>query len=458
MAISKNKKREERSPSVTSGNSVNTVKKSYVPLDTSGNDYAAMSGMSELHKSALAAAQNAYENASTDAQRRDAHTRAEAIRALYGYSGGSDGSAYVPIPKDTNQFSYQTAPTYVGKYTSQIDDLTKSILNRDAFSYDAESDPLYQQYKKQYEKEGQRAMQDTLGQISARTGGLASSYATSASQGAYNTYMSELADKIPELYQLAYSMYENDRENQIENLGLLQNLETENYNRYRNELNQFNTDRNFAYDSFLNDRNYAYQQDRDNLSDARYEREYSDARKQEEKEEAQNRIHAYLAANGKVSNLDQTLIQNSGYTAAELAALENQYAQQTRSNSGSTGARGSQSAEDSQMDTTQMGIYESLAAQGAYDFGTAYAILLQNGYSNAEAQELADYYEKTFYPSLQLDDEIPVWVGDYTRNILNVANHGYMSGQTFAQAIDNAIRNGMMTQKEREWLLTQIDG
>ena len=42
-----------------------------------------------------------------------------------------------------------------------------------------------------------------LGQVAARTGGLASSYAGSAAQQTYDGYMSALADKVPELRQLA---------------------------------------------------------------------------------------------------------------------------------------------------------------------------------------------------------------------------------------------------------------
>ena len=83
---------------------------------------------------------------------------------------------------NTEKFSYQNAPSYTSKYQDQIDDLMSSILNREQFSYDPESDPTYQQYKESYTRNGQRAMQDTIGQVSARTGGLASSYASAAGQ------------------------------------------------------------------------------------------------------------------------------------------------------------------------------------------------------------------------------------------------------------------------------------
>ena len=79
------------------------------------------------------------------------------------------------------------------------------------WSYDKESDPVYQAYRDQYTRGAQQAMEDTLGQVSARTGGLASSYATQAAQAGYNQQMQALGDVIPTLYQDAYNRYVNER-------------------------------------------------------------------------------------------------------------------------------------------------------------------------------------------------------------------------------------------------------
>lgn len=185
---------------------------------------------------------------------------------------------------NTEKFSYQNAPSYTSKYQDQIDDLMSSILNREQFSYDPESDPTYQQYKESYTRNGQRAMQDTIGQVSARTGGLASSYASAAGQQTYDGYMSALADKIPELRQLAYSMYQDDLNNQRANLDMLMNMENADYGRYQDRLGQYNTDRSFNYGTFsddrnlnygiyTDDRNYNYQMGRDEIADKRYEDE-----------------------------------------------------------------------------------------------------------------------------------------------------------------------------------------
>ena len=188
-------------------------------------------------------------NASGDQAAMDAaHAAAEAVRAKYGYSGGADGSEHLGLMAYTGDLSdydsssgrgsgsggssgYSYDP-YLSKYQSRIDALADAILNREAFSYNKDEDPLYQQYKESYTRGGQRGMQDTLAQVSARTGGLASSYAQSAAQQTYNNYMAQLADKVPELYQLAYSMYQDDLANQRSDLSMLQGLDDTAYGRY----------------------------------------------------------------------------------------------------------------------------------------------------------------------------------------------------------------------------------
>lgn len=202
----------------------------------------------------------------------DAHRYVEDIRKQYGYSGDNNGSAYLPFGERSGNgfsgqqgggfsggFSYEAAPEYVSRYQDQINSLSQEILGRAPFSYDYNNDPNYQQYAESYTKNGQRAMQDTLGQMAARTGGLASSYAGSAAQQTYNNYMSDLAAKIPELYQLAYSMYQDEGDRKMDQLSMLQALENSDYARYNDLLSQYNNDRNFQYGAW-----------RDSISDSRY--------------------------------------------------------------------------------------------------------------------------------------------------------------------------------------------
>lgn len=171
-------------------------------------------------------------------------------------------------------FSYESAPAYVDKYKGKIEELTRQILGRAAFEYDPETDPTYQKYKEQYTRSGKRAMQDTLGEVAARTGGLASSYAGSVAQQTYDNYMGELSAKIPELRQLAYQMYRDEGADQRANLEMLMALEQGDYAKYQSLLSQYNADRSFDYGVFSGERDFGYKKGRDALGDERYQQEW----------------------------------------------------------------------------------------------------------------------------------------------------------------------------------------
>ena len=141
-------------------------------------------------------------------------------------------------------------PEYTSQYDAQIDALLNQILNREDFSYDVMNDPLYQQYAQMYQREGDRAMKETLAEAAAGAGGM-NSYAVTAASQANNYYNSQLNDKIPELYQLAYSMFLNDKESQVQNLGLLQNMDATQYSRYRDTMNDYYNDKSFAYGAYM---------------------------------------------------------------------------------------------------------------------------------------------------------------------------------------------------------------
>ena len=82
-----------------------------------------------------------------------------------------------------------------------------AYMNRPDFRYDANGDALYRHYKDRYTELGKRAMQDTMGQATALTGGYGSSYTQNVGQQAYQSYLSKADDVIPTLYQLAYDRY-----------------------------------------------------------------------------------------------------------------------------------------------------------------------------------------------------------------------------------------------------------
>lgn len=135
---------------------------------------------------------------------------------------------------------------YLPKSDGQtMDELFDQLLNREKFSYDLNGDALYQQYKDQYLKQGSLAMQDTMGQAAALTGGYGNSYAQTAGQQAYNQYLGQLNSVIPDLYSLALNRY-NQEGNELWNL----------YDAYADRENQ-------DYSRYVDERNFNYQQEQD---------------------------------------------------------------------------------------------------------------------------------------------------------------------------------------------------
>lgn len=398
---------------------------------SSGGSSTDRSYLNDKELSHLTTLQQRWQEASAagdqDAMKR-AHDEAESIRARYGYSGGTDGGGYSQLPVKQwdpdggsssgggisyrsgssggsvgagGSFSYGNAPSYINRYQSQIDELTAQILGREAFSYDPEKDPTYQQYKESYTRSGQRAMQDTLGQVSARTGGLASSYAGSAAQQTYDNYMSALADKIPELRQLAYSMYQDEGNTMRANLNMLAALEQGEYGKYADQLAQFNTDRSFNYGVYrdnVGDRRYDnewnYQVGRDQIADSRYNDETAYKRSQYSSETEYSR--ALERAQMLASIGDFSGYKALGYSDQEIANLTNAYnaaqllaqQQSTRRSGGSSGSRGSGSG------TSQnTGIVDTMLSFG--NDNQAYEYLIGLGYSNSKTDTLWNMYQSS---------------------------------------------------------------
>ena len=195
-----------------------------------------------------------YANATTDAARALANQGAEGVRSSYGnYTGGGDGGSFHVNTMSPSSFTYKEAPTFTSRYDAEAEKLMQAILNREKFSYNPETDPLYGSYKKQYTREGQRATQDAIGAAAAATGGIPSSYAVTAATQAGDYYAAQMADKIPELEQLAYSKYMNDYQMKLSDLDMIRAAEQNDYAKFLDQLEQHNADRSFAYGQHIDE-------------------------------------------------------------------------------------------------------------------------------------------------------------------------------------------------------------
>ena len=116
-------------------------------------------------------------------------------------------------------------------YTSQVEAMMDKIMNREDFEYDVDSDQLFQQALASAMNSGKTAMQDTIGQASALTGGYGSTYATSAGNQAYNAFIEDAYNNIDEYYRMAMEAYQMEGEEMFNQLGMFVDADNREYQR-----------------------------------------------------------------------------------------------------------------------------------------------------------------------------------------------------------------------------------
>lgn len=178
-----------------------------------------------------------------------------------------------------------------GQYGQQMQDALDAIRKRKKFGYDLNSDALYQQYKDKYVQRGKQAMQDTMGQAAALTGGYASTYGQAVGQQQYDAYLQNLNDVVPELYQLALSRYQMEGDDLKTRYSLLADQYKQEYGQYRDKMGDWQTERDFLsgrYDSERNldygmwgdARDFAYTDYRNGIADEQWRRQYEESVRQ----------------------------------------------------------------------------------------------------------------------------------------------------------------------------------
>ncbi len=214
---------------------------------------------------------------------------------------------------------------YTSPWQSQLNDIIQKIQNREKFSYDLNGDALYQQYKDQYMTQGKMAMMDTMGQAQAMTGGYGNSYAQSVGQQAYQGYLQQLNDKVPELYQLALSQYNAEGDAMYNQASLLAGMEEQDYGRYRDQVGDYYTELDrltndsryqaeMDYSKWADDRNFSYQLDRDKVADQQWQAQFDEAKRQYDQQ--------YALSASKSSSSGNTYTAPEGWTTAKIKSFQ----------------------------------------------------------------------------------------------------------------------------------------
>lgn len=199
-----------------------------------------------------------YQKASTPEQRALIHEQVESVRKNYGgYSGGADGSSYY-LQNTPSSFTPTATPDrnytsvsgsaydkltgygdYQGsKWQGNIDSIGNKIAGYEDYSFNPETSELSQALRKQYAREIGRATEDTMANAAALTGGIPSSYASTAAAQAGDYYASQYVDKLMDVANLENAIYQSNFSKEMNKLAAMQDLEATEYQRYLDQYDR----------------------------------------------------------------------------------------------------------------------------------------------------------------------------------------------------------------------------
>ena len=316
----------------------------------------------------------------------DANAKANAIRSGYGYTIDSKGNVTDLLAKSTvdarrqqwgldtsspsdaqqnfvdlweminnnsmnsSNVQYDPAPQWNGsEWDNVLNALAEQLLN---MNYeDWTKGDQYQALAERYGQQGKMSMQDVLGQVSSRTGGLASSWAQTAANQQYNSFMSQLEDAAMEMYGV-------ERNDLYDRANMARQYADDDYNRYLDDYNRWANNRDFAYNAY-----------RDDVSDQRYADQQS---RQQAEDQAKT-----MAKYGDFSGYKAL-----GYTDAQIALMEAAY--QTQNAKKDSGGGGNPT-----VSQDYAGLF-----QAAYDAGENANSFIANNYGDYGFDKSTGLYDE----------------------------------------------------------------
>lgn len=327
---------------VKKGDTLSAIAKQY---GTTYQDIAKANGISDPNKISVGQTLNIGGAAQTTTPKTTTSTTPTAPKA-------DSGFAYTPyeksdVVKQAEAMVQQQMANKPGEYQSnwqaQLGETINKILNREEFSYDLNGDALYQQYKDQFMTQGQLASMDVMGQAAAMNGGYGSSFGQTVGHQAYQDYLQQLNDRVPELYQLALSQHNAEGDALYNQAMLMAQQEEQDYGRYRDTVSDFNTElARLTEDArYLDETDYGRYMDKTNTDYTMYRDAIDDANTA--KKEAYDMATLML---GMGLTPEADLLAKAGISSADAQAiakkvLANEAAAQAAASAGSSGSGGS---------------------------------------------------------------------------------------------------------------------
>lgn len=213
-------------------------------------------------------------------------------------------------------------PEYAGRYDQALSQALDALMQQPSFRYRLDGDALYKRYRDSAVKNGRLAMEDTLGQGAALTGGYGNSYAQSAGQQAYARQLDALGDRIPELYTLAMEQYRLQSQGLKDKYNLLLGADSRDYGRYTDSLAAWQQEADRLLEAYRTQRKLDYQTYRDDIADWKWQTEYDeDKRRYDQQWEAAHQPAPQVRYVSSASSKKKKSSTPPGLVGAVLGAL-----------------------------------------------------------------------------------------------------------------------------------------
>lgn len=141
--------------------------------------------------------------------------------------------------------------TYHSNYAKQLTDASNAVSGIQDFSFDPRTNDLWKSTQNQYTRNASRAIRDTMASSAAQTGGLSSSYTTSAAAQAGQNYMSQMNDAMGDVYNLALQSWQANNAAKQNKLSALQSLNESAYNMYANDRSYLSSKSQDEFDNAM---------------------------------------------------------------------------------------------------------------------------------------------------------------------------------------------------------------
>lgn len=266
-----------------------------------------------------------------------------------------------------------------------LTNIRDQLLNRESFTYDPNTDPSWAQYLDNAARKGKAAMEDTMGQSAALTGGYSNSWAQSAGQQAYNQYIQDANEMMPEFEELARARYDAETAALNDRYSLL-------YGEHRDSVSDWQTKYDNARDDWKDEQDRIFNEE------------------QEAADNYWNQVE-YLYQIGDWDALDSL-----GF---DTTTLRKQYADtNTTTTTTATSTSGSDGGDEGGgLSISTMNAIETAYKDGEYDRAARY---IYNAYNSGEiSYEQSMEYLEQYSPSLESFSkmsEVVEYLSDYSED------------------------------------------